>query len=39
MKTAWIVLVLSLMAISCATMPKGDDHQSEFPQFHANERR
>lgn len=39
MKTAWIVLVLSLMAVSCSSIPKGNDHLSEFPKFHANERR
>ncbi len=39
MKTAWIFLVLSMMVVSCSTLPKGNDHTSEFPKFHANERR
>jgi hypothetical protein len=39
MKTTWILLVLSLMAVSCSSVQKDSDRANDFPRFPANQGR
>lgn len=39
MKTAWILLVLSLMTVSCASTQRGEAQTSKHYEYNPNQRR